>query len=358
MKGNEQRLALRQALERVVRAAGERHAHLLLIAGDLFDSAFGVSDADVSFAVRCLSGAGPGCQVVILPGGHDHYAPGSVFERERRRFEEGGNVRILTPARRVIEFPELSLAVHGAALVANVPLEDGFSRLAPLAAYRWNVCLAHGPVEGFSAGLEPEEEPLRLGALAAGFDYVALGHWHSQLVVSRSRPAAAYSGSPEVVARDQYEAGSALAVRLSSGAALMERIPVGARRIARHTVDCTGLQTTEDLVRAVLAAEPPDGDCILELSLAGLIGIDAALDTAEALAVLQQKYFSARMAGREPAREISRDELLAVPEETVAGKFVRGMLRRIESSEGEKREIYEAALQIGYQLFRGRNPIG
>lgn len=357
-RGGQQRIALREALERLVKTAREERFHLLVVAGDLFDAAVEVSDADVSFAIRCLSGAGPLCRVVILPGGHDCYAAGSVYERERGRFEESGNVHILAPGRRVIEFPDLSLAVHGVALTASVPRESGFAGLVPLERCRWNVCLAHGSMEGFSSALESGEEPLRAGDLDPGFDYAALGHWHSHLVVRASRPVIVYSGSPEVVARDQYEAGSGVAVTLAGGEARFERVPAGKRRIARRTVECTGLRTTEDLVRAVLAAEPPDGNSILELSLSGLIGIDAALDAEEALAALRESYFSARISGKEPSRAIAKDELLAVPEETVAGRFVRAMLRRIEGSEGEARALYEEALQLGYQLFKGRNLLG
>jgi len=47
-RGGEQRLALREALARVALIAREERYHLLVIAGDLFDSAYEASDADVS----------------------------------------------------------------------------------------------------------------------------------------------------------------------------------------------------------------------------------------------------------------------------------------------------------------------
>ena len=120
-KGGEQRLALREAFAEIVRIARDEKYDVLLIAGDLFDSAFGASEADVSHVIGCLREAGTSCRVVILPSGHDHYAPGSVFERELKRFESIGNVRVLTPGNTVIDIPDLSLAVHGKALSSNVP---------------------------------------------------------------------------------------------------------------------------------------------------------------------------------------------------------------------------------------------
>jgi exonuclease SbcD len=358
MKGSEQRLALREAFAGITRIARDEKYDVLLIAGDLFDSAFGASEADVSHVIGCLREAGTSCRVVILPGGHDHYSPGSVYEREMKRFESIGSVRVLTPGNEVIDFPDLSLAVHGRALSANVPSESVFAGLAPVAGRRWNVCVAHCSVEGFSADLDAKEAPARLDDLDAGFDYVALGHWHSFKVLREKTPPVLYSGSPEIVARDQQGAGFAVSVTLASGAASFERRRIGKRRIERRVIDCTGLQSSDEFAAKVLREASPDPDLILDLALAGLVGIESAFDPAQGIAELERHYFSARFSGKGPSREISKEELLAVPRDTVAGAFVRSMLKRIESAEGETRELYEEALQLGYQLFKGRDLIG
>ncbi len=147
-KGNEQRLALRQALERIVRLAREEGYQALLIAGDLFDSAFASAESDVSFVVSTLAAVGSSCRVVVLPGSHDCWIPGSVFERERERFESRGNVHILAPDRATVEFPEISLAVHGRALTSPEGHANPFDGLSARESASWNVCLAHGSVEG------------------------------------------------------------------------------------------------------------------------------------------------------------------------------------------------------------------
>lgn len=355
-KGSEQRAALREAFAEIVRVARDEKYDVLLVAGDLFDAAFEASEGDVSHVLGCLRGAASSCRVVILPGGHDRYAPGSVFEREMKRFETIANVRILTPRCEVIDMPELSLAVHGRALTSNAPSASAFAGLAPLAGRRWNVCMAHCSVEGFAAELDGGEMPARLGDLAAGFDYTALGHWHSFRVL-RDAPPVLYCGAPEVVARDQQGAGFAVSVTLAGGSAAFEKRRIGRRRIERRAVDCTGLRSNDELVERALREIPPDGDLILDLSLGGLVHIDAALDPAQCAAELERHYFSVRLSGNGPSRELSREELLAVPADTVAGAFVRDMMKRIEGAEGDAREIYEEALQLGHQLFKGRNPI-
>ncbi len=354
-KGEEQRRALRDALERTVAIARERSCHAIVIAGDLFDGAFDARESDVAFAALCLAAAGPSCRVVILPGGHDCYAPGSVFERERARFEACGTVHILTPGRSFVVFPDISLAVHGAPLVSPSPAPGALSSLAPVPECRFNVCLAHGSVASAGAQFDAREEPLRLEELARGFDYVALGHWHSRRAVSAGKPAAHYSGSPEIVARDQRGAGSIISVELSRAGVRVENLEVGRRRIERVEVDCTGIGTTEDLVKAVAGAAKPDADLIVELALSGYIDLDAATDAEAAAAALAERYFSVRLAGEGPSRAIGREDLLAAPEDTVAGRFARIMLRRIDEAAASERAILEEALQIGVQLLRGRD---
>lgn len=357
-KGSEQRLALREALERVVAAAREEGCGALVIAGDLFDSAYHVLESDVSFAIRSLADAGSGCTVVILPGSHDFYSAGSVYERECARFEAAGNVKLLTPQRSVVEIPELSLAIHGKALTSNVGVEGALSSLAPIERCRWNIAVAHGSIEGFAGVPEDASVPLGLDGLRPGFSYVALGHWHSYRVVREGCPSVVYSGAPEVIARDQRGAGTAVSIRFTAEGVRTDLIRTGRRRLARASIDCTGLGATEDLVRKVSASVPEDRELILDLELTGVIGAEAVVDPAEALEALAERYFSVRLAGKGPSRAISREELLRVPDDTVAGKFVREMLSRMESASEEKKGLYEEALQLGYQLFKGRNPLG
>jgi exonuclease SbcD len=356
-RGNEQRAAIREVLARIAQMAREENYHALLIAGDLFDSAFEASETDVSFAIGCCRGAGPLCQVVILPGSHDHYSPGSVFERERSRFEASGNVHVLRPERAVIELPELSLAVHGA-LPGPAGAGSALAGLAPLTTCRWNICCAHGSVEGATAGVDPREQTLCIDELAPGFDYVALGHWHSYRVVRERGPAIVYSGAPEIIARDQRGAGSVVSILAGADWLRFERRAVGRRKVAELEVDCTGIEAGEELVQKVLRAVPPDKDVILELCLTGLIDTEAVFDPMQSLEALEGSFFSVRLTGHGPGRRISREELLRLSEDTVAGSFVRVMLGRIDRAQGESKELLEEALQVGYQLFRGRNIIG
>ncbi|UCF05675.1 MAG: DNA repair exonuclease [bacterium] len=356
-RGEEQREAVRAAFGRITQLCKSQGYDLLLIAGDLFESAYQVSERDLAFTIGALSETG-GCRTVILPGSHDFWAPGTVYERERDRFEASGAVHLVTPERTSIVFDDLSLAVHARALTTPAAPELSVADLEPEGFCSWNILMVHGSVEGAAGINEPGDNRIDLKDLRKGFDYVALGHWHSYLVVRDSDPPVLYSGAPELLARDQRGSGAAVSVTLSDGRAVYERVPVGIRRIERHRLDCTGLDATEGLVRAVLAGVPEDPDAVLELSFTGVIGVEAAIDPALAVDELESHYFSVRLAGPGPDRAISREDLESVPEASVAGRFVRDLTARIEGAgEGEREEL-EEALQIGYQLFMGRNPLG
>lgn len=358
VRGVEQRAAIRETFLRVIRMARDREYDIVLIAGDLFDSAYGVSESDLTFVIGALDEAGPGCHIVILPGSHDHWSPGTVFEREQGRFERSGAVRILTPEVGTIEFPGISLAVHGRALTARSAGEGSMRGIAANRDFKWNIAVAHGSVEGASAVGEYTDYPIEQRDLAGEFDYIALGHWHSYYQVRAGECPVIYSGSPELIARDQKGAGSVVSVVLSPDGTTTEKIPVGRRRIGEAVIDCTELETTEELVAKIKEGVPADGDLVIEVSLSGMIRADSTIDPELAVSSLDDSYFSVRLAGERPQRALSKDELLRVPEETVAGRYIRDLLERIEAASGDERSKLEEALQLGYQLFRGRNPLG
>lgn len=354
-KGTEQRRTVRDTFQRITRLAAEGAYAVLLIAGDLFDDAYAAPERDVAFVAQCLAAVGAGCRVVILPGSHDFWAPGTVYERERGRFEGAAAVSILTPESARVVFPDLSLAVHGIAPTSPHVSTNLIAGLAPERDMRWNVAVAHGSVVGASADHDPAENPIALDELPAGFDYVALGHWHSYNIIKDRSPPVVYCGSPELIARDQTGAGSVASVTLAAAGASVERVPVGVRRVADVAVDCSGAATTEELVQRILERVPPDRDLVLGLTPAGVIDAGAVIDLALALEMMREHYFSVRFSGEPPARALSREEMLAVPAETVAGSFVRLLLERIDRAEGEEAERLVEALQIGYQLFQGRD---
>jgi DNA repair exonuclease SbcCD nuclease subunit len=206
------------ALPRVLAAARNVGADLLLLAGDIFDHnrvPLRLLDA----VARALADAA--IPVVILPGNHDCLAPGSVYRRGG--LSDPPNVHVFGVTHdEVVVLPELNLEIWGR------PHHD-YADMSPLAGARprsrpgWrHVTTAHGhwvsgPHDHHRSWLIHPEE-LR----ALDTDYVALGHWERAVRVGDGAVPAYYCGSPEL-------ARSVNVVRFTvTGAVVVERHPLAA----------------------------------------------------------------------------------------------------------------------------------
>ena len=183
-----------QVLPRVLAAANQASADVVVLAGDSFDNHRQPEHLLERAAAILRDYAKP---VVILPGNHDPLTPDSVYRR-------GGlasipNVSILgLNVDETVTFGELDLAIWGKAHV-------DYTDMSPLAnpatrRTRWHIAAAHGHY--VDEARDPNRligswliHPEELNATDA--DYVALGHWNQATQVGDDRRNAYYSGSPE-----------------------------------------------------------------------------------------------------------------------------------------------------------------
>lgn len=358
VKGAEHRESVKDAFARIVRKAADEGYDLMIIAGDLFDKAFGVPERDISFVLGRMRELSGRCKALILPGSHDFWAPGSVYELNLDRFESVAGVSIVRPGRESIVYPELDLVVHGRALSGGKSSQDPLDGLEPDHSCRWNIAVAHGSVVSAMKAAEDVDIPINIGEVDGGFDYIALGHWHSFREINRGNPPVVYSGSPELIARDQKGSGYIVSLEFSEDGVSIAPERIGRVSVEYVTVDASGIRTTEELVGAVKKQSEPDRLKVVEITFTGLLEFDAAVDFDAAAEELEEEYFSVVIAGALPHRRITREELAELAKGTVVGKFAELLLERIENAEEEERSLYEEALQIGLQLFKGNNPLG
>src|SRR5258706_2606863 len=181
-------------LPKVLGAATEVKADIVLLAGDSFDNHRQPIDL-LERAAQILRDYNK--PVVILPGNHDPLTPDSVYRRGG--LGEGANVSILgLNVDKAVVFPEFELEIWGHP-------HFYYTDLSPLAnprprTTRWQLAAAHGhyvdeardPNRMIGSWLIHREE-----LLATGADYVALGHWNQCTPVGNGEVNAHYSGSPE-----------------------------------------------------------------------------------------------------------------------------------------------------------------
>ena len=216
------------ALGRIRDVARNEAAEFVLVAGDLFDS----PAPQAAAVLEVLEAIGAmGVPVLVIPGNHDHGAPGTVWHRDdfqRYWSQMAPNLQVLLQ-REPIELEQ--------AVILPCPLlrnQDSSDPTLWLRSFDWSslpadkprIVLAHGGVHGFGGkDYEADDEAqtgsnnlIDLGALPSQeLDYVALGDWHNLKQVNGQ---AWYSGTPEPDRFDQGEGnqrGQVLVVGLERG---------------------------------------------------------------------------------------------------------------------------------------------
>jgi len=338
----ERRRESRELPRRLAEYANAHEIQLVLLAGDLFDSTGAYRETgellrDALAAVRA--------PVVIAPGNHDWYGPGSPYAT----LHWPENVHIFqTPEMTGTELPELNAVVHGAAFTAP---EQGSAPLRDFAAPkdgRLHLGLLHGELDA----PEPRYQPVtREQAAASGLAYLALGHIHKRTEPLRlGGTTAAWPGCPEGRGFDELgEKGFYEGTADESGRVELTFVPFARHRYEILTVDVTGREPLE----AVNAALPPDtaGD-LYRILLTGETGEEGA--GAEALREsLLPRFYALEL--RDETR-VSRDVWARAEEDTLTGLFLRGLRGRLDAAGSDaERETVMQAVRFGLAALEHRD---
>ena len=333
---------LRSAFAKMTAFAREAKPDLFVIAGDLFDAEFVTRDT-MDLIRRELSSI-PDTFVVVTPGNHDPYSPGSVWER----FDMPENVCVFrSEALKAVSVPGKPIDVYGYAFTSPSYRQSPLVGQKVADPTRINVLAAHTQIDN---PLSPYAPISRDQLAAFGADYAALGHIHNAdgMRGEAGRCRWAYSGCLEGRSFDECGEKYALFVRIEKTAGVAEvkaeRKPFSDRRFEKADVDVTGAASASDVREAALRALADAGydeNTALRLRLVGQTSRPVTFaGLAEALG-----------AG---SLEI-KDETLAIfnagleSDRTLRGEFYRAIKPRLESADEYEREIAVRALK--YALF-------
>ena len=298
-----------EAIGRIGALIPQCNPSFLLVAGDLFDSPT-PSSSDVSAVCQAIGKLE--IPVLVIPGNHDHGAPGSVwhsafFQAEQQR--RAPNLMVLLE-RQVLELDS--------AVVLPCPLlrrSDNSDPTAWVRQLHWaelppdkpRILLAHGSVHGFEASdfdadddQQASNNRLQLDAsLLEQLDYVALGDWHGlKQINSRTW----YSGTPEpdrFPRTNDYQGGQVLAVSVRRGDA--PRVEAHATAALEWQQLQVRLQSPGDLERLeqqlepLLQAEP--GQQLLLLEQNGSLSLEEHQRYAELLERLEAQLLRLKRRG-------------------------------------------------------------
>jgi DNA repair protein SbcD/Mre11 len=261
------------ALERSVRVANSWAADLLVIAGDLFENTR-VPAGAIKRTAEILNGFS-GMNVVILPGNHDFYEPGSenLWGRFREAMKENRLILLSKPEPVSLPVGELEVVLYpGPCTSKHSPVNaigwiEGWSK-NPSAV---NIGIAHGSVAGVSPDKDEKYYPMTPESLRqAGVDFWLLGHTHLRYP-GEPRAEGALFYIPSTHTPDGFDCdheGFVWCLEVAPGGRVIgESLQTGAFRFHdwQRTVD--SLATFEDLRKEIAALDADS--TLLKLTLNG-----------------------------------------------------------------------------------------
>jgi len=329
-KAAQRRAEQRALLDKLAAIISEEGVDIVLLAGDLFDSAHAFRETQESLL---LFFSKIRAHVFISPGNHDFYTAKSPYAF--LKFPD--NVHIFkTPEITSLELPELGCRVWGAGFGGRQsgPLLEGFS--APRDGLV-HIMVLHGELGG------EQYNPIREAEIAASnLHYLALGHVHA---CSGPRQAGrtwyAYPGCPEGRGFDEAgEKGVLIGTVSPEGVSLSFR-PVCSRQYKILRVDCTG---SENLLETVLSSLPDNTEQdIYRVVLTG--SCPGRPDTAGLLEALSPRFFHLSVLDETTP---SRDIWEGAGEDSLRGLFLQRLREKFDAAAtDEDRDIILRAVRFG-----------
>ncbi len=297
---------------------------LVLLSGDIFDGAYTrESAAEVFHALkRC------GVPVIISPGNHDYFAPGSPWAEEA--WPE--NVHIFTGALTSLALPELNCRVYGAGYQGmDCPgLLEGFCATGE---ERYALMVLHGDA---TQGKSPYCPVTAAQVRESGLDYLALGHIHRPGQFRAGETLCVWPGPPMGRGFDETGVHGVCIVTLEDSARV-DFLPLDTLRFWDLELD-TDRETLADVLPGAGSKD------FYRVTLRG---------SGEA-AVLNPKFPNLELIDR---REAEFDYWEAAGEDTLEGIYFRLLREKLKDAPQSEAACIVRAAELSARLFRGREVV-
>ena len=340
-KARQRRRESRDAVERLANFVSARGADMLLLPGDLFDSAHAFKETGEALA-RAFSSMS--ARVFIAPGNHDFYAARTPYAD----VSWSDNVHIFkTPAIESVDIPELNCTVYGAAFTApdcTAELLDGFT--APDDG-RVHIMVMHGEAD---AAENRYNRITRSQIGLSNLDYLALGHVHTYSGVKRVNDTAyAYPGCPEGRGFDELGERGIICGSVSHAETDLDFVSFARRKYEILNVDVSGRVPREAMFASIPESSAADIYRIIFTGATDEKGVD--LRAMEAL--LEDGFFHFELRDE---TSVERGIWERADEDSLRGLFLRRMRARFDAAADEtQRRCVEKAVRFGLAALDDRD---
>jgi len=348
-KSDSQREQLRTTFKNIIATAIDERVNIILIAGDLFN-ANQQPQKNIDLVIEQFNLLGSNnIPICLIPGTHDSLDSSSIY---RKVDFEGkcSNLKIFAEENiSSKEYPGLDLTVYGKPNLSNRSYISPLKGLKRSTSSKFHIAMAHGSFY-IPEKIAEDDHVFRLEEVkASGMDYLALGHWHRVYSCSE-KPPAWYSGPPEWIP-DQRERGAVLLVSLlDSGEVKVEPKKLGLRDYDEVEINMSEIRDLATLKARI--SEGANQDLVRKATIKGLRDAELIVNPKELEDDLGKEFFHLKVSDQSHVKlkEISE---ATYERQLIKAKFVSLMKEKIESSEGEEKEIAESALQYGMAFLEG-----
>jgi len=215
---------------------------------------------------------------------------------------------------------------------------------------KYNIALVHGSLQIPSKSQE-DDFPITLEEIGnSGFNYIALGHWHSFQEISKN-PHTYYSGSPEQLKYSEKDSGNVLMVELNENQIKVDKIKIGEIKWEEIELYLDKFKNSSEVLREVENYKGEQN--ILKVRFKGNQKLSNNQDIAKLKEVLEDQFLHLEFEQKSP---VIGDELSSskFPLHTVTGQFLQIMEERIATAEEGEKEKYQEAKNLGYLLLSGK----
>lgn len=347
-RGAAVRLARYDTVKRIADVARDAEADFVVVAGDVFEH-HALDRVPLQQAFEALRSFH--CDVFLLPGNHDPYTPDALYRSDWWRRECPPRVKVLH-ARRPLDV--------GAATLFPCPLlerhtHDATAWLGPTVGPpdRVRVGVAHGGVREILQKLTNDEDgewhndiPASLSTRAR-LDYLALGDWHSRMMVD---PRTWYSGTPEPTRFKERYPGDVLVVEIDRPRAEPR---VTHRRVARFTWQriASTLHTADDVaaLERQLEEVPDRSNTLVELTLEGRLDLTLRAKVADLVGRYRGRFADLRDRDERLFVRLADGDLDQLPREGWVGQVIDRLRKGVE---GYSADECEEALGLLHDIHR------
>ncbi|NIP41941.1 MAG: DNA repair exonuclease [candidate division Zixibacteria bacterium] len=351
--GDKVRAALKDSFTKMIDICLESRVDAFVVAGDLFDSNR-ISKPLLDFAMREIGRLGD-IPAIVIPGTHDCLEDNCLYSTLHAN-ECPENLYLFNdPEKTKFTFSDKGLTFYAS------PNEGTRSKQSPLngltrdSSPGYHIAIAHGSlaIPGKSA---PDDFPMEIDEIeGSGFDYVALGHWHSHMRAPTQRVPASYCGSPEPLSFKQTDAGFAAMVELAEGKVIVDKIQVGKLEWRTIELPCTSYKYTLELEREI--SKYVGENKLLKVILTGLFPADGYIDFDRLYEHMADSFLYLDLDNRSQSIPENLEEQ-NLPETTILGQYIKMLSADIKQEQDpEQQELLRNGLKLGYALLSGKDAI-